>query len=317
MLFIAKEKILGSGSWSSADWGTYSKAASVKPTSAIFKSHHGMKASLDPMNVGVRESRDSTDNPNSTAIIVGLDVTGSMGMIANTLAREGLGVLFSEILDRKPVTDPHLMFMAIGDANCDRSPLQVSQFEADNRIIEQLTDIYLEGGGGGNHFESYELPWYFAAQHTSIDCFEKRNKKGYLFTVGDEEAPPGLSASQVKAIFGDDISQLISSKELLEMVSMMYHVFHVVVEEGSHARRYMADVMRTWTDLLGQRVLKLSDHTKLSEVIVSAIQVIEGADKIAVAKSWSGSTSVVVSRAIDGIVVAGDKAIAKRGVVRL
>ena len=34
-----------------------------------------MKASLDPMNVGVRESRDSTDNPNSTAIIVGLDVT--------------------------------------------------------------------------------------------------------------------------------------------------------------------------------------------------------------------------------------------------
>ena len=101
------------------------------------------------------------------------------------------------------------------------------------------------------------------------------------------------------------------------MVSKMYHVFHVVVEEGSHARGHMTEVMRTWTDLLGQRVLKLSDHTKLSEVIVSAIQVVEGADKAAVAKSWSGTTSVVVSRAISDIMVAGDKAVAKRGVVRL
>lgn len=51
-----------------------------------------------------------------------------MGMIADSLARDGLGILFNEILDRKPVTDPHLMFMAVSDAYCDNYPLQVSQF---------------------------------------------------------------------------------------------------------------------------------------------------------------------------------------------
>lgn len=38
--------------------------------------------------------------------------------------------------------------------------------------------------------ESYELAMYFMARHTSIDCYEKRGKRGYLFMIGDELAYP-------------------------------------------------------------------------------------------------------------------------------
>ena len=309
---------MGSGSWSSSSWDSYSKSTVGKSTDKIFNSTRAAKASLDPKGVTVRESRDSVDNPNSTAIIVGIDVTGSMGMIADTLAREGLGVLFTEILARKPVTDPHLMFMAIGDVFSDRFPLQVSQFEADNKIIAQLADIYLEGGGGGNQFESYDLPWYFASQHTSIDCFEKRGKKGYLFTVGDEETPPGLTAAQINKVLGTNVAQDISSKELYEMASKMYHVFHVIVEEGSHCRSGsgLDRVTKKWKDLIGQHVIMLSDHKKLSEVIVSVIQATEGSDIASVTKSWSGSTSVVVGKALAGLSNATDVALTTSGVVR-
>ena len=310
---------MGGGSWSSKDWSTYSSSTVGKSTDAIFTTKGAAKDSLSPKNVAVRESRDSVDNPLSTAIIVNVDVTGSMGIIADALAREGLGVLFSEILSRKPVTDPHLMFMANGDAYCDEYPLQVSQFEADNRIVEQLVDIFLEKRGGGNGFESYDLPWYFAAQHTSIDCFEKRGKKGYIFTVGDEQAPPGLTASQIKNFIGDDVQQDFTSKELFAMVSKMYHVFHVVVEQGNHCQSTSnkAKVVSTWGDLIGpQRVLMLSDYTKLSEVIVSAIQVVEGADAAAVTKSWSSSTSVVVARALDGLSSSTEVAVKRGSVVR-
>jgi hypothetical protein len=274
-----------------------------------------MKDSLNPLNVKVRESRDSVANPESNAIIVGIDVTGSMGMIAEALAREGLGVLFKEILDRKPVSDPHLMFMAIGDASCDTAPLQASQFEADARIIAQLTDIYLEGRGGGNDWESYNLPWYFAATHTSIDCFEKRGKKGFIFTVGDEFPAHPLTRAQILKVTGDSMqTDNLSNEELLTMVSRMYHVFHVIVEEGSCARRNLEGVTNAWKNVLGQNVLSLSDYTKLSEVIVSAIQVVEGEKKADVVKSWSKATSLVVAKALGELTtsVAGGKS----GVVR-
>jgi len=137
--------------------------------------------------------------------------------------------------------------------------------------------------------------------HTALDCFEKRNKKGYLFTVGDEEAPRTVLQSQIKSIFGDDVQSDYSTEELLTMVSRMYHVFHIVVEEGSHARSHMSEVMNSWTPLLGQRVLKLSDHKKLAEVVVSAIQVNEGNSTKDVVASWGGSTSVVVARAVGSL----------------
>src|SRR3990167_1985598 len=214
---------MGSGSFDACAYRAFASSAASKTTDEIYTSA-SLDASLNPKGVKVRESRDSADNPNSTPIIVAIDVTGSMGIIADVLARQGLGTLFQEILDRKPITDPHLMFMAIGDANHDRAPLQVSQFEADNRIVEQLTQIYLEHGGGGNKFESYNLPWYFAAFHTKHDSYVKRAKRGYLFTVGDEEAPQALTCAQIKQFIGDDLENELSSLEMLQLAQRSYDV---------------------------------------------------------------------------------------------
>lgn len=304
---------MGTSRWSPDDWTSYSTTAKAKPTEAIFTSRT-MKKSLDPHGVGIRESRDSILNPQSTAIMVGLDVTGSMGMIADNIAKKGLGVMVEEILKRKPVSDPHMLIAGIGDAYEDTSPLQITQFEADITIAKQLEEIWLEKGGGGNNFESYNLLWYFAAMHTAIDCFEKRNKKGYLFTVGDEEAPEPLLRSQLLKIFGDEVQTDYSTEKLLNMASKMYHVFHIVVEEGNHCRHSLPQVMSSWQALLGQNVLRLSDHTKLAEVVVSAIEVTEGKTVDVVAKSWSGDTSLVVGRALGSLSTTGKAD--NKGIVR-
>ena len=290
---------MGGMRWDAEDWKRASAATAGKRTEEIFTSS-GMHPALNPYRV-VRESRDSLANPASNAIVIGLDVTGSMGIIADTMAREGLGTLVEEILKRKPVSDPHILACGIGDSYCDDAPLQVTQFEADIRIAEQLKMIWLEKGGGGNRHEGYHLPWYFAAQHTQIDCFEKRNKKGYLFTVGDEEPPEELLAAHAASIFGDSLQRDLSVHELLTLVSRMYHVVHVVVEEGSYARAHLPQVLTKWRALLGQRVLRLKDYRRLAEVVVSAIEVNEGRDRDTVAKSWSGDTSVVVAHALGGL----------------
>lgn len=276
---------MGSGTFDAKAYRSFSATTRGKTTDDIYTSR-AINKNLDPKGVKIRESRDSADNPNSTPIIVALDVTGSMGILADVIARSGLGTLFTEILDRKPITDPHIMFMAIGDANYDRAPLQVSQFEADNRIVEQLTQIFLEHGGGGNNFESYNLPWYFAAGHTEHDSIIKRGKRGYLFTVGDEEAPNALTKDQIKTFIGDDLEREMTTDEMLADAQRKYDVFHIVIEEGSHARNHMGRVMDSWTALLGQHVIKLADHKKLAETIVSTLEVVEGRDAKEVAAKF-------------------------------
>jgi len=284
---------MGGGSFDSHAYRSFVGATSHMKTDDIYS--HALHADLNPHGVKMRESRDSADNPESTPIIVALDVTGSMGMIADTIARKGLGVLFESILDRKPITNPHVMFMGVGDANYDRAPLQVSQFEADKRIIEQLTQIYLEHGGGGNNFESYNLPWYFAANHTVHDSYEKRAKRGYLFTVGDEEVPQALTKEQIKAIVGDTIqTDSLSTAELLEAAQRTYDVYHIVIKEGSHASSHFDRVMNGWNQLLGQRAIPLADHTKLAETIVSIIEVAEGADASVSAGRWGSGKAVIL-----------------------
>jgi len=272
---------MGSGSFDADAYRSFASSTATKTTDEIYSSS-SLDKSLNPKGVKVRESRDSSDNPNSTPIIVAIDVTGSMGIIADVLARQGLGTLFQEILDKKPISDPHLMFMAIGDANCDRAPLQVSQFEADNRIVEQLTKIWLEKGGGGNCFESYNLAHYFAAHHTVHDSYEKRAKRGYLFTIGDEEVPQSLTKDQLAKFVGDSVESDVTPMESLQDAERTYDVFHIIIEEGDHAKRHLDRVVSRWNALMGQSAIRLPDHTKLSETIVGIIEAREG---VATAKS--------------------------------
>lgn len=291
---------MGNARWSTSDWDSYASSTKGKSASQIFNAY-SMKADMNPKNIKVRESRDSAKNPNSTPIILALDVTGSMGMIAESLAREGLGTLVEEILSRQPVSDPHIMVMGVGDAYCDSAPLQVSQFEADITIAKQLQDLYLEGGGGGNRFESYNLPWYFAATKTDIDCV-KHGRKGVLFTFGDEECPPTLTRAQIKQYLGDDVPADLKTEDLLQMVSEKFDVFHVVIEQGSYAQRAREKVYDSWEKVLPpERIISVQDYKKLPQILVSVMEVHGGKDPEQVVASWQGATAKTVKEAIKNV----------------
>jgi hypothetical protein len=270
---------------------------------------------LNPFGVKIRESRDSEDNPESNAIIIGLDVTGSMGKIADNLAREGLETICNEFIKRTPVPNPHIMFQAIGDVRYDNAPLQVSQFEADDRMIQQLNKIYIEKGGGGNDSESYDISWYFAGAHTSIDCWLKRQKKGYLFTIGDESTPHGITKEHVKQFLGEDIEADLSARQCLTLAEKMYNVFHIIIAEGNYTEVHGIDEVKgKWTNFMGQRAVVLNDHTKLAELIVSLIQVNEGVNKDEVIDSWDGSTSLVIKEAVGNLTL-GSSSVSEGGIV--
>ena len=291
---------MGGGAWTANSWAAYSAQNVVGRSSAQIYKQRTVDSRFDPHGIKIRESRDSDEHPDSTAIIIGLDVTGSMDDILEQVAKK-LNVLVREILDRKPVTDPQIMFNAIGDAVVDRHPFQVTQFESDIRIAEQLTDLYFERGGGGNGFESYPLAWYFAANHTDIDCLNKRGKKGFLFTMGDDCYPKVLTKEQISRIFGDTVSENIDTAALLNQVNRKYEVFHLVLDREGGWHSGNSSRIEKWRDLMGERVIKVPDYTKVPEIIVSILETMGGKDVDDVAASWDGSTSLVVKTALSGL----------------
>lgn len=293
---------MGHGRWSNNDWDTYKTTQTRGKSRAEIFNSASLKDALNPLLVDKRESRNSADNPAATPIILALDVTGSMGMIAESLAREGLGQLIESILARRPVTDPHIMVMGVGDVHCDRAPLQVSQFEADIRIANQLKELFLEGGGGGNHHESYTLPWYFAAKKTTLDS-EKDGRKGLLFTFGDEQCPPDLRADQIRRVMGDKIKSDLPTAELLKEVEKKFDVFHVVIEQGNYARRAKKEVYDSWKRVLpAERIIGIKDYTKIPEILVSVMEVHGGKTQAEVVASWQDpKIAKLVEEAIAGV----------------
>jgi hypothetical protein len=224
--------------------------------------------SLDPKGVVARECRDSPDHADSTPIAVLFDVTGSMGRVPQIMQRK-LGKLHGLLQRKGYLADPQLMFGGIGDADSDRVPLQVGQFESDNRMDEQLRTIFLEGNGGGQKSESYELAAYFVARHVVTDAWQKRGRKGYLFLIGDELNKPRLEARHIRRIIGDDVKQDIDPASVYRELSRKWHVYFVLPDQSSYYRDQ--DIADHWRDLLGQRFLKLDDPGAVCELIAATI----------------------------------------------
>jgi hypothetical protein len=225
----------------------------------------------------MRESRDSDDHPESLAIGVIFDETGSMGGIPVILQKK-LASLMKLLIAKGYVPHPQILFGAIGDANSDTVPLQIGQYESDITMDDNLTNIYLEGNGGGQNKETYELAHYFFARHTSIDCFEKRGKKGYFFTIGDEGYYPFIKKDQVKSLIGDDLTEDLPTEQVVHELMEKYHVFHIIAEQGGYPHNAAIEDM--WKKLLGERVLKLEDSGNVAELIALTIGLCEGTTDI-------------------------------------
>lgn len=292
---------MGRGSYKASDWAKLKDSRKISTSSNVEQIFSGntVQDKYNPKFINMRESCDSEDSPLSTPIIIGFDVTGSMGYLAAEIAKNSLNKTITQLYEKQPVTNPHVMCAAVTEPIADDG-LQVTQFEADIRVIEQLLDLKV--GFGGNWYSYDSLVWYFAAKHTSIDSFNKRNKKGFLFFIGDEicgeTKGETLKATEIKNVF-NDVSEELPLRKVLEMAQEKYEVFHIVT-----GKRYdLAKSFTTWYDFLPGRVAMLNgdDVEYLSEVITSIMQLANGADMQTVVSQWGGKASNIVCNAVKDI----------------
>jgi hypothetical protein len=300
---------MGGRSWSDDEYkdrartraATGAKTFAYSDDVATGKVKDAIHPSLNPKGVGMRESRDSDVHPRAVPIIFLGDVTGSMATVPRRLQQE-LPKLMGLLISKGFCAHPAILVGAIGDATCDRAPLQVGQFESDIAVETDLTNLYLEGQGGGQDTESYELALYFVARHTAHDHWDKRGERGYLFITGDERPYPFVNPTQVHDVIGDALGEAITVEQIMEAVQERYHVFFILPKGTNNF--HSTPMRKRWQGLVGEHFLVLDDPAGICELIAAQIGIFEGAidkDDVAGALKAVGTSAAVaesVSRAI-------------------
>lgn len=239
--------------------------STMESARSIFKSR-SLDAEMD-IKGNIRESRDSSEHPESFPIIIALDVTGSMGKIPAELITNGFPKIMKGIMD-EGIKDPQICFLGIGDHTCDYAPLQVGQFESSDELLDKwFKKIYLEGHGGANIGESYSLAWYFGAYHTATDSWEKRKKKGVLITIGDEPILEDMAekgvAHTLEDIFGVNQYPTKSSEVLKDAKEKWdVHHIHVTSTASGSSKTRQSDVRK----MLNESVIMTESNQTVNEI---------------------------------------------------
>ncbi|MBO4910063.1 MAG: hypothetical protein J5476_12370 [Lachnospiraceae bacterium] len=295
---------MGRGSYTAADWNKLRNSRNLNNAASeteIFRKT-SCDQRFDPKFIQTREARDSDDHPESLPIILGLDVTGSMGYLAKKVAQESLNETMMKLYSTNAVKDPALMFAAYGDID-DASPLQVTQFESDIRIAEQLLDLWLENAGSGRVVPN--LLWYFAAKHTSLDNYEKRKKKGFIFTIGDvadcrKEGEVGNLPALYHRVFGETVN--MSVNEIVKEAGKKFEIFHLFLDNGFGKAKNIVNLLPGHT-----MVIRTDEIDAIPEIIISAIQMTGGMTLEDTLKQWSDAKIPVVKRALSELTVKSQK----------
>ncbi len=278
---------MGSGVWRDDTFRNYSRKAgrSVdsrgRLTGNMSNQQMFTARELDPMldpRDAFRECCDSEEHPNTVPVILALDVTGSMGQAAVEVAKQ-LNVIMTKLYEK--VTDVEFMIMGIGDFAYDRCPLQVSQFESDIRIAEQLDKIFFEFGGGGNSYESYTAAWYFGVNHVRLDAW-KRGKKGLIITMGDEGINPYLPANALTNYIGRPVNQDVNTEALYNQTLEKYDVYHLFV---NHRFGVNNSYIKTWENFMDKEHFKVVKMDRISDTIVDIVKRHAGKDALVKAKA--------------------------------
>lgn len=267
---------MGSGSFTTSSFTAYSNSVGrtvdfrgVVTSDSLqdFYQQTNIHKDLNPYKV-VRECCDSEEHPNTIPVIIGLDVTGSMGRACVKTA-QNLNTIITSLYDK--FDDIEFMIMGIGDLAYDHAPIQASQFESDVRIAEHLDKVYMEHGGGGNGFESYTAAWYFGLYHTKLDCW-KRNKKGIIITMGDEPLNPYLPKYPLEKITGDNLEADVETKDLYELTKEKFDIYHIAIDDFDDCYQvYKSRVDASFRDLLKEDY-KISTLDELPSTIVKCIE---------------------------------------------
>ncbi len=236
------------------DYGS-ARRAYVDPALPLAPRSYKSRSSPD---MKVVDPKKDVSSGSKNPVIVGIDCTGSMQDWP------------AEIFDRLPLfcqtlakyqPDVEIMFGVIGDANSDEYPLQVAKFGKGLELDDILKAFFPEGGGGGQHFESYELFAHYVLNHVKTP----NAVSPYMLILGDEGFYEFVDPAQAKHYVGDALQSSTDSFEVWKSLSQKYNVFHL--HKAYDNASLDKDIVAQWETALGkQKVIRIPSKERVVDV---------------------------------------------------
>jgi hypothetical protein len=207
-----------------------------------------------------------------------LDTTGSMednvknAMNALPIAYKLLAQSPNAVLGRY---DTQIITSIFGDSQ-DRYILNRSQAEMDERIAEQMTYMFPEGGGCGNGKEDPQYGLFGAAYLTS-NSINNYGLKGYHFTISDEPVPNYIEHHNLVRVYGPEVYQKVAENgfsitektlpttgEAVTALLKRAHAFFLQINDRS-------DTYDCWKKIYGQERIVMINNASLLPYYEAAI----------------------------------------------
>lgn len=208
----------------------------------------------------------SVKSESDSPVVICCDVTGSMG--------EWPATIFSKLpyldLEGKVYLGEktEFSFSAVGDCFSDKYPLQVHNFVAGKAMEEVLQKLVIEGGGGGQTTESYDL----AALYYSRNCTIPNAIRPIFILIGDEGPYQFVDKTHGEQWGRTTIEGRIGISQIFEELKKKFSVYLVrkPYDRGTKDGLSPTDVriQKEWEDILGaDHVTILPDASRVVDVI--------------------------------------------------
>jgi hypothetical protein len=251
-----------------SDWakpGTYSYSKSTKEMRDEDDKKaktHGPRAYADRggPNEQYTSPKKLITSASPNPLIVAVDVTGSMQRWPFEIF-DRLPLLYQTLSQYRP--DLEISFVAIGDARCDRWPLQCTAFSKGFELDLHLKALHGEGGGGDAP-ESYGLFAWWVHTHVAVTSADRP----FLIVFGDAPMHEKILEGEVRHVLGDEIAQPVDATAAWRQVSRTWNTWFLRRPGGTKGD----GTDKQWASAIGaQQIVHMDDEQRAVDYAMGLI----------------------------------------------
>ncbi len=236
---------------SSSGWGNSSYSASRLSSSTL-------DSSLLP-NGKIIESKTKTP------IIVVLDVTGSNINFARVVY-DKMPMFYGQIEQQGYLKDFDISFCAVGDAYTDDYPMQICDFAKGIELDSHIEKLVLEGYGGGQEKESYELMAYYLYKNAKF----APGSEPIIFFIGDEAPYSFVNEDQARR-FGIELDET-AAKDPFNLLRKKVNDNVFMLLNPYNSQYFKDTITNAWVDRLApEHVIKIKEQKSVVDLMLGII----------------------------------------------